>query len=586
MSDVPRCTESQIRRCLGERSLRLGREYLADGAVSDTTLREGKIQAKVQGTASRPYRVWITFGPDGIAAANCSCPVGDGGRCKHAAAVLLAWLDDPDSFEPTERLERALEQRSKPELVALIRLMLKHEPDLESLVAMPLPGTSDQSAVKAETYRKQAVAALNRAGGEWGWHKDAAEQLEAIRELGDQFLKRGEAASATAVFAGVAEAVDEDVLSADEAGDLFGVVANCAAGLGQCLEIEKDSARRETVLEAMFNMYLLDIDMGGTDLAPTVPDDILKHAAPGERRLVAVWVRDRLPEADPNWAREVLGGFLLELEKDRLDDESYLRICKQSGRFIDLVERLLKLGRDEQATSAAREASDYELIEIADLMAAQGRALVAEMLISDRADHSADARLLEWLRKRARDAGDAEKDLKLSLAIYRKWPSLEEYMGLRALARRLGEWEQLRPKLLTGLKREGGDGAPPLLVEICLLEGDIDQALQLIKPRKAQAGSLGHSIWGRGSPVELKVAEAAEATRPEAAIEIYRRCAERQISLRHRGAYREACEWLAKVRSIHLRLKRQDEWARYLNGLREQHRALRALTQEMDAARL
>lgn len=572
MSDVPKCGDAEIQDWVGQRSIRLGREYVADGSVSDTTVRGRKLRAKVQGTADRPYRVSITFDDDGIAAAYCSCPVGDGGGCKHVAAVLLKWRDDPDAFEPTEPVERALEQRSKPELIALIRLMLKHEPDLETLVAMPLPGASSGGGVKSDAYRKQAVAAMNRAGGEWGWHRDAAEQLEAIRELGDEFLERRDAASAAAVFQGVAEALDEDARSGDEAGDLFGVVADCAAGLARCLHIEKDPKRREAVLEAMFQIYLLDLDMGGVDLAPDVPEDIVNHATPDERRLVAVWVRDKLPGADRDWGREELGAFLLDLEKDRLDDEAYLRICKQTGRVDDLVDRLLTMGRDAEAIKAAGAADDHDLLRLADVLARHGRAEEAHDLVAGRAATSKDTRLLHWLHRRAAAQGNDAGQVDLARRIFQLEPSLDGYRELRQLARKRGEWDGLRPTLLSALKAN----RPDLLIDVALCEGDIDQALALTKSsRLAWYGEM-----------ELKVARAAEALRPREALTIYRKRAEACINQRNRDAYQRACEYLKKVQALHGRMNETAVWKDYVTALRERHRSLRAFQDELRAAKL
>jgi uncharacterized Zn finger protein len=84
----------------------------------------------------------------------------------------------------------------------------------------------------------------------------------------------------------------------------------------------------------------------------------------------------------------------------------------------------------------------------------------------------------------------------------------------------------------------------------------------------------------------LEVAKAAEATRPEAARDIYRRQAEALINQRNRGSYQEACKFLKKVRDLYEQTGEADAWAAYVAGLREQHRTLRALQEEMTRARL
>ena len=70
----------------------------------------------------------------GIAEADCSCPVGADGYCKHTGAVLLAWRRRPEDFAEVEELDQALGRRSKEELIALVKQMLQHQPDLDVLL--------------------------------------------------------------------------------------------------------------------------------------------------------------------------------------------------------------------------------------------------------------------------------------------------------------------------------------------------------------------------------------------------------------------------------------------------------------------
>ena len=67
------------------------------------------------------------------------------------------------------------------------------------------------------------------------------------------------------------------------------------------------------------------------------------------------------------WRRETFGGLLLNLEEDTLDDETYLRICRETGRTGDVVERLLTLGRVDEARREVAQTSDYALLELVDV---------------------------------------------------------------------------------------------------------------------------------------------------------------------------------------------------------------------------
>ena len=55
-----------------------------------------------------------------------------------------------------------------------------------------------------------------------------------------------------------------------------------------------------------------------------------------------------------DYHRRAHGRFLLELESDDLDDDAFLGICRESGLMTELVDRLLTLGRLDEAMSEAR----------------------------------------------------------------------------------------------------------------------------------------------------------------------------------------------------------------------------------------
>jgi hypothetical protein len=58
-------------------------------------------------------------------------------------------------------LKKNLEQREKPELIAIIQHMLRQEPELQWLLMTPLPTVSSRkSSLDPEVYRQQVLAAM------------------------------------------------------------------------------------------------------------------------------------------------------------------------------------------------------------------------------------------------------------------------------------------------------------------------------------------------------------------------------------------------------------------------------------------
>ena len=130
MKTIPRLTKSDIQNWTDDVYFQRGQKYYEQGAIYDQKRQGMTLKSKCFGSQAPFYRQEIVFDNKGIKSAECSCPVGDGGHCKHAIALLLTWLNDPDTFKEVEAVDATLEKRSKPELIAIIKQMLDQEPDL------------------------------------------------------------------------------------------------------------------------------------------------------------------------------------------------------------------------------------------------------------------------------------------------------------------------------------------------------------------------------------------------------------------------------------------------------------------------
>jgi hypothetical protein len=584
MSAPPKITERIIKSRVGEANLAKGEPYARRGAVFDTKRQGLTLRGRVQGRTAEPYRVSVTCDAKGIVSAECSCPVGGGGYCKHVAALLLVWRQDPQAFLEVEDLEASLARRSKEELLALVRQMLRRAPELEILLETPLPGSAKarQGPVSPDIYRRQAQTAFRLAGDDWRASYGVAADLMGIKALGDDFLEQDNVAAAVAVYDGLIAAIIEGYGSIqDEEGAIAEVAGACAERLGHCLDREQDPSRRSAILQAMFALYRFDIEIGGIGIGDEVPGLVVEHATADEKRLVASWVREALPkgqdkkrEWSDNYRLRVYGGFLLDLEADQLDDEGYLRVCRETGRTLDVVDKLLELGRLAEARAEAEPVRPFELIPFADLFVSHGAGEVAEELIRERSRQAKgqDVSLLEWLKRRAIARRDKVVVLDLTRAIFRLRPNLEGYKALRKLSGK-AHWDDLRAALLAELETRR-DGY--LLVEIALDEGDIDRAVELVQPGSKFATS----------GMELQVAHAAEAKRPRAALELYRRHAESRILAQGRANYQEACRHLRKVRDLYRKLKDEPGWTGYRDDLRDRFRRFRAFQEELASAKL
>ncbi len=575
MSSIPAVRESEIERRVGQRNLQRGQEYFDSGAVSNARRQKHAIKASCAGSSSTPYRVQITFGSSGIMDAGCTCPVGTDGRCKHVAATLIFWGKHPEQFAQIAELDTALERCSRGELINLVGQLMRQRPDLESIIEamLPSPGVpgSDPSP---QTYRHQVAALLHRAG-DTPDHTRLLEQLLSIKEIGDAFARQRELGSAAVVYQAITEELLEQAEVLDERHIGFLDVLNeCVEALGRCLagKIEEPDART-SILRTLLDVYRFDLVFRGT-ARHDVPTLIINHATTKERRAVADWIQEFLPSVDNRSTRRVLGGLLLDLEAGRVDHKTFCGICRQTGRSLDLVRRLVQRGRLEEAAEEAEEADSYDLVKVADMLVRLRRPELAESLVRKRWDIGNDEPLGVWLERFQADRQSQLTALELLEKVFRLQPSFDTYAQLRGLARELGRWDEIQPSLLAFLEDAGW---MQLLVRIHLDENEIERALEL-------AASDAAAVSGYG--LELEVAQAAERSRPQEALNIYRNHVERLIDRRGRENYADACRYLRKVRTLMNRTGVARNWADYMSDIRHRHGTLRALLEELNAAKL
>ena len=579
----PDLSVKDIQDWVGQASYRKGESYFHQGAIMEPRRQGSTLKASCLGSSALSYRVQATLDEDGIADAECLCPVGNGGHCKHVAALLLAWLDNPESFAQIADTQTALEQRSKPELITLVRQMLQRYPDLEYVLQLPMPiKNTDQTAINPAVIRRQVSHAF---GGSYYERRgrdlfEAARDLDELLNLAGQYLEHVDHTNAAMIYRVVAEEIlrHEDLVTGDESGRLGELIDDCVEGLGLCLQFLQDSNTRRDILQAILKVFLWDIKMGGVGIGDNVPEILLENATTQEKELLAGWIQSELP-AMSDWGQQILGGLLLDLQAEKLDDESFLEICRQSGRLNDLVNRLLQLGRLEEAICETEKADDYNLLTPADILVEHGHGSLAERMVHARAETSRDFRLSVWLKDYASLQGDFPKALEWAKRLFLSRPSTAEYLEIKKLAIQINRWPDNKSEMINWLTNHKQFG---VLVEIYLEESEIDLALDALEKARMTA----RHRWEYPYSLEITVAKAAEESRPEQAIQLYLDRIKSLIDRRGRNNYAEAPNYLKVVRGLYKRLGRQEDWYSLIASLRQENRNLPALLDELKQAGL
>lgn len=307
-----RLTEKLIEQRVGERSFQRGQSYFTSDAIYDCRRQGELLKARCHGQSADSYAVSARVVGGQIQEAECDCPVGSGGYCKHVAAMLLTWLHTPDEFRETVPLEEQLSKCSKSQLVELIQQMVDHAPELESWLELALPTETPSGkgkVVKPDVYRRQIVAAFSNAGYGWEADREVTTALRSLKKIGDQFRSQKNVESAVAVYRGILEGfVSEYESFQDETGNVCVVAGECIATLGECLsQFVEGSEGREPVLQILFDVLRFDIDFGGVGLSDNVPEILIEQTTAAERATVVGWIREELPtggDFSSDWRRK------------------------------------------------------------------------------------------------------------------------------------------------------------------------------------------------------------------------------------------------------------------------------------------
>ncbi len=375
---------------------------------------------------------------------------------------------------------------------------------------------------------------------------------------------------------------DEEAYYPEEEG-LEAFVEECIEALGHCLADERtDRVVREKCIEVLFDIYRQDV-YESHGFTASAADQLVRYATPLERDRLGEQIRTLLTKAGGS-VRQSYGTFLLDLQKETMEDEAYLHICREAGLTSCLIDRLLTLGQsDEAARETQSMENDDQFLGLADLFTHHQQDAVAERLVKARSQEKAAVHVLQWLQTYYQARENHLAELEVTETLFHTQPLLKHYQRLRDLARQLDRWQTLRPAVLTFLETSKNTRS---LIEIELDEGEIDHALQRLKElaKKDSYGTTYEGDYGYG--IDLKVAQAAEETSPHEAIELYQQRAERLIAQRDRKKYHEACTFLAKMRSVYEKSGERGAWTSYMVTLRQHNRNLPALKDELAKAML
>src|SRR5665811_316580 len=557
-------TEDDIERKANASNLKAVRTHFRTGHIQDPFRRGNIISAICIGSTIVPFEVDATLAHADDAGANASnvhCTCSQSGYCQHVVALLLAWADDPDQFETRTDIDELLGDKSREELIDLVKQLAERYPEIEGYLEMPLPlltGEAEPAApnevtVSVDSVRRQVRSAFIGldddagnafAGGSLGLIDFAfglaaynPDMLDSVIALGDIYVNAEQWANAQAVFTVLADETGHALTRiSDREGYLAECFAKCDDSLALCLDAQlelsederlSDDARRR-LIRTLYDIWREDMYvLGDINISYEGPTAIARNVTDAERAMVEQWLQAE-PGAD--WALQPRIELLVALRRQAgLDDEEELGMYRDAGMHGHVAMMLLSRERvDEAVAEANRHLKDPSaLLDFAIALIERGGDDVSRALsmVDDRAweiegTHPLhEAMLQNWLASQYQAYGRPGEALAIAERRFRQYPSRHSFNAVRRAAGLPGQepdaWSNIRPALVEYLREQQVWSA---LVELSLDEGDVDAALDAVDNSQKR----GKSAETIPEDLLLRLTETAEREHPERAVDLYR----------------------------------------------------------------
>lgn len=557
-----------------------GRRYYRQGAISQPVRRANVLEAHCEGSQPYPYQVRAKIKARGVVSSTCTCPIG--GYCKHVAALLIQWIEEPESFrtpvDPTDQLQ----DRSKKELIALIVKMINRHPDLEALLGLSVVEASATPGYLEEKALEDQVRAAIASAGYWGNIRDLEEVIDQANDL----FEVGNYKSAAVVYRAFLRVVLKEFGEALPNYDsLMEDLSNAATALVNCLAaIPEDSGQRSAIIDVLFEAFDWEFELGGYGLMDDVPEELFTQLTDAERAAFKDKIRERL-SANPyqdlessNWYKSSWSNLLLQLEQQFATPAEIESLLRAAGAYLDLFYHLVDQQRVEEALEVLAEdlrPTGNLRFEIGRWLERAGYPAEALQLVHSMESATQQPDVLQWLLPRLERSGDRRAAFRIARRLWEYLPSLEIYLQLRELSENPQIWESLRTELRRELLEDRGPGRLRALIHILLHEGSWEDAWELVE-------GASPAMYGR-QPNSLKeeVARATESVFPDRVLAYYLEQAHHRIDHRNRTEYAVATNYLLRAKALLQQQNRAREWTNLYTELRVQYARLPALLDEM-----
>ena len=355
--ESPQITPDQIQQRCTEQSFTRGLEYFHTGAIGNPVRHGWTLSATCQGTEPTPYRVRVEFMPTTIAATSCSCPYDYDGECKHVVALLLTYIEVPETIYDIDTLLVTLAEKPKSSLLQIISELLKRTPTLAPIVLTYADMTEQAELEITPTAHKPTLCATVRVYSErvdriFGQDfleqhqlRDVLIQLERLKQHAESLVQLGESEFALIILHALIRQSIVRYSDTLQRGELPRFVNKCAKTFTQ---IAANVQQPAEILEHC--RMLLQLSFDGAPVFTLPLTRLLKQLCPAEETADLQTTIEQHLDESPDRQAHVRLLLALYAQAGRIED--YLHFSESEGENYRLIHALFNHQHDDAAWKA------------------------------------------------------------------------------------------------------------------------------------------------------------------------------------------------------------------------------------------
>ncbi|MGA8165092.1 MAG: SWIM zinc finger family protein [Waddliaceae bacterium] len=566
-------SEEKIRRLVEYGTYEEGDRYQSRGAVDNLQRTGTNIRGRVHGSRYKPYLVQCDFPSNNKSNYSCSCP-SYRFPCKHIIAVLLEYVRNGVG-EHLDSIDTLLDKADSSLLRKILRNLIDSNPDIAGTVQLALmtPEVASEAAPDIAVIKRRIESLLSNFENDYcqtdGWHKsyddvesDLIEGIDELLAVSQQYINAGQGLESVYILQAITERIAEEISMLSEYGDFASNILQKmeAPWTEACLCCAWPSNQQKEV-QKIIDDFLSDAGDDELQELLTRIDQIFKNGWKCPILEAAI-----SPDSSASCLDEMTISSQLFQAAHRIlirqdENAQALKLSLLAQCWYQYALDLVEAGQHNEAVkiTTSKITDAFECQKIAQIL--YDHQALSEALATARYGAQLPSKygfrvpsLLQLAQTIAKELGQDESCIEISLELFERQPNLKNYKKLKEAASK--DWEAACSKVRFTLQ----DSRPSTdIIEICLEEQWIPEALQAAKNLET------FHFEREGSKTLLRLI-------PHEPIWVFETCVEIAKGRIGGKCYEDAGEWLEYARQAALAANSIPKWEHCVDSIMDEHR--------------